>query len=175
MSFFAGDIGPCAVVFDPVGTPVTLSIHAPDGANFESELFVAPVKTAQAGQVPVSEVTQGRSGKLTVQITESDLDELEAMIKGATLTGSKLTVANDVGNDLFALAKEVIVKPIKNGVISTAAAEWLHILKTYPKAKPGWKYNSDNQRVTEVVFDGYPSKDSGYLGIVWVVGKDVTP
>jgi hypothetical protein len=164
-------IGPCAVIFNPAGTPVTLEIHTEDGATFESELHAAQVMTAQAGKVPVSEVSQGRTGKLTVQVAETDLDKLAAMIKGATLTGSKLTVVNDVGNDLYALAKEVIVKPMKSGVISTTAAEWLHILKAYPKAKPVWKYNASGQRYMEIVFEGYPSKDSGYVGVVWMTGK----
>jgi len=171
MSFFAGDIGPCVLVWDPSGTPVTMSIHATEGAKFESELFVSAVNTAQKGKVPASEVTAGRNGKLTVQLTQSALAELEDVIKGASLSGSKLTVLNDVGNDLYALAKEIIVKPIRNGVVSTTASEWLHILKTYPKAKPNWTYNADGQRVTEVVFDGYPSDDSGYVGVVWMVGK----
>lgn len=165
-------IGPCAVIFDPApGTPVTLDVHTEEGATFESELFASQVKTAQAGEVPVSEVTKGRNGKLTVQVFETDLTKLAAMIKGASVAGSKLTVLNDVGSDLYALAKEVIVKPVANGAISTTAAEWLHILKTYPKAKPVWKYNANGQRYVEVVFEGYPSKDSGYVGVVWMTGK----
>lgn len=163
------DLGPVEVTWDPDGTPVTLSPFF-GTVNLKSELQVADVKEDGQGDIPVDAVDIGRLVTLEIPMTRSSLTQLEKAIHGSTKTSTNLQVPNKVGNTLYALSKEIILKPMVDNVASVTTTEWIHIFKCYPIEKIEVGFDNANQRVLIVEFKVFPDRASGNVGELYRVG-----
>ncbi len=171
MSFVLRDLGPAKVIIDPDGTtPVDLGAVL-GSIEFKDEVKKKEIKEEASGETMVDAVFTGREVTLKVPLTRSQLAQLAAVIPGAVLATSVLTVSNKVGSPMYASAKKVTVKPIVDGVVSTTESEWLTIYKAYPIASPNWKWDASNQRVTDVTFICFPSQETGSEGKFYDVGE----
>lgn len=170
MSLVIKDLGPCSVLWDP-GDGVNLELNPTfGGVTFKYEETYVDVKEDGQGETRVDSVPTGNITELTIAMTRSTLAQLEAVIRGGKVTGSTLKVSNVVGGAVFADAKEIIIKPLVNNVATTDVNEWLHIHKAYPFPSLEWVWDNAGQRVTNVLFVGYPDVAAGYVGGMWRVG-----
>lgn len=163
------DLGPCVVVWDPNGDNVEFS-KTFGGVFFRYEELRAPVKEDQKGETDVDEVTIGATCELEVPLTREEVSNLEKVFANASSGANYLKVSNPVGASVFADAKEVIVKPIVNGVVSTTNSEWLHIHRAYPRITIEQGYDNSGQRTTKVIFKAFPDDASGQVGEMWRYG-----
>jgi len=162
------DMGPCHVKWDEETSDIDLNpTHG--GVVFKDEVLQVEVKEDQEGETPVDAVHTGRIVELTVPMTRSTLNQLEAAIKGSVEGASNLKVSNKVGVNVFPLAKEIVIKPIEDGV-AAANTTWLYIHRCYPFSNLEWNWDNENQRVTNVVFKAYPDDKTGQVGEMWRIG-----
>jgi len=159
------DLGPCQVLFNSVDLGPTLG-----GVKFKEEQRSVDIKEDGHGETPVDAVTTGKLSSVEVSFTRSTLAQLAAVIESATAGANNLKVVNSVGNQMFADAKELILKPLVDNVPSTDANEWLHIHRAYPLGAPEFTYDNSNQRVIPVVFKCFPDDLSTQVGEIWRVG-----
>ena len=166
------DLGPCIVTWDPNGVNIDFMLtHG--GVIFRYEELRAPIQRDQAGLTHVDEVTTGCiNPELEVPLTEPDLTKLEECFANATATASFLKVRNPVGEAVFVSSKPVIAKPIQDGVVSTTETQWVQIHRAFPRVAMEQTYDSANQRVTKVIFKGFPDDQSGKVDETWRHGPD---
>lgn len=154
------DLGPCEITFDSVSLGATFG-----GVVFRHTEESRPVREDQQGVTNVDELKVGVSCEIEVPLTRSSLGQLSKVIGNSTYTGSKLQVGVVVGQSLLDSAKELIIKPIIDSVVSTDSKTWLTVYKAYPRVDLEVNYNFENQRVYKVMFKAFP--DDGKL---WKIG-----
>lgn len=160
-----GDLGPCAVVFDGVDLGATMG-----GVIFRHTEESRPVKEDQQGVSSIDEIKVGYSCEVEVPLTRSSLGQLSKVIGNSTYTGAALRVGVAVGISLLANAKQLILKPIVNNVVSTDQTEWLTVHKAYPKVDLELLYNSEGQRVYKCIFKAFPDTTRATNDSLWRIG-----
>jgi len=171
------DLGPCVVVWDGRridGTPV--EFHKTfGGVFFRYEELQAPIKRDQMGETETSGVTTGVTNpELEVPLTQEECGRLQKCfansVAGATGGNDYLKVSNPVGVDVFPFTRQVIVKPISNGVVSVDEGEWLYIHRAFPRITMEQAYDNSGQRTVKVMFKGYPDVESNRIHEMWRYG-----
>jgi hypothetical protein len=155
------DLGPCAVIFDGVDLGAT---HG--GVIFRHTESSKPVNDDQHGATNVDEIKTGATCSVEVPLTRTALGQLAKVVGASSYTGSKLKVKNAVGISLLDNAKQLILKPIVNGVTSTTASEWLTVQKAYAKADFELAYSNEGQRIYKVTFTAFPDANNE----LWRIG-----
>jgi len=165
------DLGPCVVVWDPDGDNISFQ-KTFGGVTFRYEELRAGIKEDQQGETDVDEVKTGVTNpELEVPLTREEVANLEYCFGNASAGASNLKVSNPVGGAVFADAKEVIVKPIVDGVVSVTASEWLHIHRAYPRINMELAYDNSGQRVFNTIFKGFPDDASGQVNEMFRIGE----
>lgn len=166
------DLGPCVVIWDADGTPVSFEMTF-GGVFFRYEELRTPLKRDQAGETEVDEVTTGAvNPELECPFTQELVTKLVNCFAHATAAANFLKVKNPVGAAVFASAKQVIVKPITNGVISLVSTEWLYIHRAFPRVTMEQVYDNSGQRCVKVLFKGFPDDYSSRVGEMWRYGPN---
>lgn len=177
MATIIKELGPCVVIWDgrgiDPGTPVEFN-KSMGGVTFRYEELRAPIVRDQAGLTQVSEVTTGVTNpELEVPLSEIDVKKLDFVFMNSTAVPvTSLKVRNPVGVDLFARARQVIAKPIFNGVVSLVQTEWLYLHRAIPRVAMEITYDNAGQRVHTVFFKGFPDDQSGRIHEMWRYGTD---
>ena len=170
-------LGPCVVIWDGKGvnpgTPIIFH-KTFGGVFFRYEELRAPIKRDQAGETDVDEVTIGAvNPELEVPLTEEEVSRLKHCFADASAAiQSYLKVRNPVGVEIFPLARQVIVKPIANGIVSVTETEWLYIHRAFPRITMEQAYDNSGQRTVKVIFKGFPDDISGRQREMWRYGPD---
>jgi hypothetical protein len=167
-----GDIGPCEVVWDYGGTAVKLSPFL-GKVELTMKDSISKVFEEGYGDAPVDGVFAGSVMELTIPMTRSTLAQLEKVLPGSSLAAAVLTLKNKCGSDMYANAKQVCIKPMKDGIVSATKTEWTLIYKAHPYKEFAIPYSRSEQRVFAVKFLVFPSLESGEEGEYGQVG--VTP
>ena len=163
------DLGPCVVDWDE-GTAIFSKTLG--GVKFRYEELQQEIVEDQQGLTHVDDVTIGVVNPiLEVPMTREDLDKL-VLLFGNASESSNLEVANPVGTAVYASAAQVIVKPIINGVVSVTPSQWLYIHKAFPRVTLEYTWDNSGQRMTTVLFKGYPCTISSVIGALWRIGDD---
>lgn len=168
------DMGPCCLVWDP--TTANLELRPTYGTTtVRSETNTEDIFENQHGVAPVDAMFTGRVVSVEVPMTRSNLLQLETVIHDATKHKSLgkykiLKVPNPVGDTLFPIAKELIIKPLADRVCSPTTSEWLHILRCYPVDALELGYDVSGQRIYNVTFKAFPDDASGQMGLLWRLG-----
>ena len=161
-------LGPCVIDWDN-GAAIFRKTFG--GIVFRYEELQAPIQEDQQGLTHIDDVTTGVVNPiLEAPLTNEELDKLVLLFGNAT-SASNLEVANPVGEAMLANAKRVVVKPIINGIISTTEAQWVVIHRAVPRITMEWTYDNAGQRVTTVLFKGYPTQVSGVIGALFRVSS----
>lgn len=161
------NLGPCVVIWDPVGANVTFD-KTNGGVFFRYEELIAPIVRDQAGLTEVGGVTSGCvNAELEVPLSEEEVAKLTAVFANSVVGANNLKVSNPVGVDIYPLSKEVIAKPIINGAISELTATWLHIHRAWPRVTMEQVYDNAGQRGVLTIFKGYPDDISGRQNEMW--------
>jgi len=166
------DLGPCSVLWDARTGGVNLQLNPTfGGVTFRDEVLHVEVKEDQQGETPVDHVHTGRIVEITVPMTRSTLTQLEAAIAGSVddVAAGNLKVSNKVGQSCFVNARQLVLKPVEDGV-ATAESTWLYVHRCYPFSNLEWMYDNAGQRVTNVVFKAYPDDNSPWVNEMWRFG-----
>ncbi len=169
MPLFCGDIGPAHIIWDVDGVATDLG-ETFGGVVFTDEAKYKEIFEDKYGESPVDAVFTGRISTLTAKLTRSTLAQLAIVIPSATVVGDVMTVKASVGTQMRANAKKVTIKPVKDGVVSTTATEWLTLMAAYPVTKPSFTFDKENQRTIEATFLCFPSTTSGETNTIWKAG-----
>jgi len=160
------DLGPCQVLFDNVDIGPTFG-----DVIFRDTVEERPIQEDQKGTTEVDGVFVGRTVEVEAPLSRSSIAKLASVVPGATSGSGKLTVANIVGKERFANAKELVLKPIVDGSPSTDDTTWLTVFKASPRTELELIYNNEGQRVYKVIFKGYPDDTSGNVDNMWKIGS----
>ena len=164
------ELGPCWIIWDESGANVTFK-KTFGGVFFRYEELQVDIKRDQAGETAVDKVTTGVvNPELEVPMSEEDVATLVHVFANDERAGTALRISNPVGERILPLAKQVIVKPIVNGVVSTDESEWIYIHRAFPRVTMEQAYDNTAQRSTKVIFTGFPDDISGRQGRLWDYG-----
>lgn len=159
-------IGPAVVEFgdaDPTLFDITKG-----GIVFTANMNKQDITVDQFGDTPVKSILKGGTCQLVVPFALNDLKKLSAVtpnskyVEDATnpdAVKKRLNVYAKAGYDLLKSAKKVVVKPTSDG---TTPNDYITIPNGSPLPEINWTYNSDNERVCNITFAGYPD-DTGLL------------
>jgi len=172
MSVVNKDLGPCILVWDPDGDNIEFKLtHG--GVTFRYEELRVGIKEDQQGETDIDEVTTGCvNPEVEAPLTEPDLTKLVHCFANSLAAANYLKVSNPVGEAVFPKAKPLIVKPIENGAVSTVEKQWIRLHRAFPRITMEQSYNSADQRVTNVIFKGFPDDISGRQKELWRHGSD---
>ncbi|GAG68459.1 unnamed protein product [marine sediment metagenome] len=167
------DLGPCIVIWDERavdGAAVTFS-KTFGGVFFRYEELRAPIQRDQAGLTHVDDVTTGVvNPELEVPMTQEEIAKLVKCFGNSEVVAATMRVSNPVGEAVYPLTRQVIVKPIVNGVISTTATEWIYIHRAFPRVTMEQAYDNSGQRTVKVIFKGFPDDVSARSNEMWRYG-----
>ena len=168
------DMGPCCITWDAIG--VNLEMRPVLGSvTFRAETQSEDIFENQHGLAPVDAMFTGRVATLEVPMTRSNLAQLNVIIHDSVKrkTGGKykiLDVPNPVGDNMFPIAKEIILKPVIDRVCSIVTSEWVHIHRCYPIDAIELVWDNSTQRIYNVVFKCFPDDASGQVGDIYRLG-----
>jgi hypothetical protein len=86
------------------------------------------------------------------------------------VAANSLRVSNPVGLAVYPYTRQVIVKPITNGVISIDSLTWIYIHRAFPRVTMEQAYDNSGQRTVKVIFKGYPDDTSPWINELWRYG-----
>ena len=163
-------IGPAKVEYGEGVDMVTFDITK-GGIVFSSTTNKQDITVDQYGDTPVKSIMKGRTCQVTVPFALYDLEKLSKVIPNSTFVKSgtapneklKLTVNAQAGTDLLSAAKKLVIKPTAPG---TTANDWVTIPLAGALADSEMTYDSDNERIQNITFVGYPDVDTGELFIL---------
>jgi len=171
MALPIGDLGPCLVEWGGTDLGPTLG-----GVTFKEEVHSVDIKEDGHGDSPVDAVFTGRLVTIECKFTRSTLAQLESMITSSDGAPTNLKVVNTVGDQMFALAEELILKPLVNNAAEVAEPTtdglWMHVHRTYPVAAVEFGYDNSGQRIVNVTFRAFPDDFSTRVGEIWRMGPD---
>ena len=172
MSVIDVPIGPAEVEFG-TDTPTLFDITK-GGIVFTANMTKQDITVDQFGDTPVKSILKGGTCQLVVPFALHDLKKLGSVTPnskyGEDTTNpeavkKRLDVYAKAGYDLLANAKKVVVKPTSPG---TTPNDYITIPKGAPLPEVQWTYNSDNERVCNITFIGYPDSS----GLLYFLGDE---
>lgn len=170
------DIGPCEVNWN--STVIGKTVANPDGGTHGGTRIRLSTENRPAmrdavGAQPYDIFITGRMLEIESNLTGLSLEQLAAMIPGASLstgpTKKQLKLGNPVGMSLRAASEELILKPIVSGVVSTDEEDWINVPLAYPLPDFDFAFNLEDQKVYKVTFKTF---DNLSTGVVATIGED---
>jgi hypothetical protein len=158
-------LGVCTVTFDTTDLGFTKG-----GVEVEVQTSTHEVTVDQMGETPIDEIIMGRTVQVTVPMAETTLENLVKIMPGSVLvtdtvdpTKKKVVVSTGVSTSLLKLAKELVLRPK-----GTNGADDFTIPKAMTAGALQFAYQTDQERVFNVVFKGYADSD----GELFIVGDE---
>lgn len=170
------DIGPCQVEYN--GVVLGKTVANPDGGTHGGTRVQVTIERRSAmrdalGAQPYDTFVVGRTLRVQTSLTGLSLEQLAALIPGASLsTGpakKQLKLGNPVGMSMRANAEELILKPIAEGAVSTKEEDWINIPLAFPVPDFDVAFNLEDQKVYNVEFETF---DDLSTGVVATIGDD---
>lgn len=162
-------IGPATVEFGETGDLTVFDITK-GGIQFQATTNKQDITVDQYGDTPVKSIMKGRTCQVTVPFALHDIEKLSKVIPNSTLvtdattpTKKKLTVKSQSGFDLLGAAKKLVIKPTD---ASASANDYITIPLAGALADPEYTFDSDNERIVNITFVGYPDTD----GTLYILG-----
>lgn len=157
-------LGVCSVTFNAVDLGLTKG-----GVEVEVTTDTYKVTVDQYGETAINENVMARNVSVTVPLAETTLDNLVAIMPGATLitdgitpTKKRVDITTGVGTDLLSLAQKLVLHPINAGA---SVAEDIILPKAMTAGAINFAYRVDDVRVFNVVFNGYPDANDIVLSM----------
>ncbi|KON88946.1 hypothetical protein AF332_20580 [Sporosarcina globispora] len=163
-------IGPAEVEYGTT-TPTVFDITK-GGIVFSANTSKQDVTVDQYGDTPVKSILKGRTCQAVVPFALHDLKKLGIVTPdskyGEDTTNpqaikKRLNVYANAGYNLLGDADQLVIKPTSEG---TTANDYITIPLASPIADVEWTYNSDNERVCNITFVGYPDT----TGLLYFLG-----
>lgn len=157
------DKGPCEIVWGYGESDAAYLGKTLGDVHLKMDTEASDINEDQAGNAAVNAVLLGSVVEVEVPLTRLSIEQLRRVLNVDAVVGEPCTVplTNQVGCDLYSLAKALVIKPTCGGVISTNPCEWIILYKTYPIAGLDLVFNKDTQRIIPVKFKVFVNQDSG--------------
>lgn len=160
-------VGVCTITFNSVDLGYTKG-----GVEVEVTTDTYTITVDQFGETPVNDYVIGRNAKVTTPLAETTLDNLVAIMPGATLTvdgvdntRSKVEVVTGIGVNLIDIAQELVLHPIAAGA---SVQEDITIPRAATAGNMTFAYRLNEERIYNCVWTAYPDTSSG--NILFTVG-----
>lgn len=157
------DKGPCEVWYG--ATPAMLGPYF-ETVTVRTTSTSSDVHESSHGTTPVDSIITGYGPtEVVVPFTRLALANLAIVIPGASVSGSgfKAIAHLEVGRSEYDNSHPLILKPIVDGVESTDQSEWWQADHAYPNVDMEIVYDSDGQRVFNVIFKCFPDAATGVV------------
>lgn len=123
------------------------------------------VEVDQFGKTPIKEYIIGREVSVKAPLAETTIQNIAALMPGATITGTAgsevLNVTTSVGADLLTLAKPLRLHPA--ALPDTDKSEDFVIYRAATPGALNFAYKLDAERIYNADFVGYPDVATGKL------------
>lgn len=165
-------IGPAKVEFGKT-TPTIFDITK-GGVVFQANTSKQDITVDQFGDTPVKSILKGRTCQTTVPFALYDLKKLGIVTPdskyGEDTTDAanikkRLNVYANAGYNMLGDAEQLVIKPTSEG---TTPNDYITVPLASPVADVEWTYNSDNERICNITFVGYPDTD----GLLYFLGDE---
>ncbi|KYC94365.1 hypothetical protein B4102_3586 [Heyndrickxia sporothermodurans] len=165
-------IGPAKVEYGDT-TPEVFDITK-GGVQFQVNTTKQDITVDQFGDTPVKSVLKGRTCQAIVPFALNDLKKMSAVTPNSKYkedatnpdaVKKRLNVYAQAGIDLLKAAKKLVIKPTSPG---TTANDYITIPIAGAMADVQWTYDSDNERICNITFVGYPDAD----GLLYFLGDE---
>ncbi|MFA5422185.1 MAG: hypothetical protein WC344_05365 [Bacilli bacterium] len=164
---FNKDLGPVAVYWNSI-----LIGPVVGGVKLKIEAKAVEIKEDAYGAMPADAVFVGLEvPDIEIPIGRFTMAQMETLTKGGTLVGSVLSLANPVGEAMYADAKPLQFRPLVNAVPSAVTTEYITVLKTYPIAAWEIPYDNATQRIHKVKFKVFIKQESPNIYEVLTLGE----
>jgi hypothetical protein len=159
-------IGPAKVEFGK--TTPTVFDKTKGGVQFRVNTSKQDITIDQFGDTPVKSILKGRTCQAVVPFALHDLEKLGVVTPGSKYgeddtdpvnIKKRLNVYANAGYNLLGDADELVIIPLSPG---TTPNDYITIPAASPVADVEWTYNSDNERIANITFVGFPD-DTGLL------------
>jgi hypothetical protein len=163
-------IGPGEVEFGK--TDPTLFDITKGGIVFRANLTKQDITVDQFGDTPVKSIIKGGTCQVVVPFALSDLKKLGVVTPNSKYAEDitdpanikkRLNVYAQAGHNLLGDADQLVLKPTSPG---TTANDYITVPLASPMTDIEWTYNSDNERIANITFIGYPDTD----GLLYFLG-----
>lgn len=164
------DMGPCEIVLG-YGESDALNLGPFLGATtYRGETNVADILEERYGDAAVDGIMTGTVAVLELSMTRSTYLQLTEVLNAQYISGDVFRLRNQLGCEMYEISRQLVIKPICDGAVSTDPAEWVHIYHTYPV--PGWEltWDKSTQRIFPVLFKVFVSQESGWEGDFGTLG-----
>ncbi|MDW0113763.1 hypothetical protein QT711_11245 [Sporosarcina saromensis] len=168
-------IGPAIVEYGEEGDMTTFDITK-GGIVFRSASTKHDVTVDQYGDTVVKSIFKGRTCEVVVPFALSDLAKLATAIPNSELIADntvptapklRLNVFSQAGYNMTEGAKKLVIKPTDP---SATPNDWITVPIAAPLTDPEYTYNSDNERIANMTFAGYP--DLSNKGLLYFMGDE---
>jgi len=166
------DMGPCEIVWG-YGESSALNLGPFLGATtYRGETNVADILEERYGDAAVDAIQTGTVATLELSMTRSTYLQLTEVLNAQYTSGQVMRMRNQLGCEMYDIARQIVIKPICDGAVSTDPAEWVHIYHAYPV--PGWELTWDKatQRVFPISFKIFVSQESAWEGDFGTMGME---
>jgi hypothetical protein len=163
-------IGPGEVEFGT--TNPTIFDITKGGIVFRANLTKQDITVDQYGDTPVKSIIKGGTCQVVVPFALNDLKKLGVVtpnskyaedVTDPTNVKKRLNVYAQAGHNLLGDADQLVLKPTSPG---TTANDYITVPLASPMTDIEWTYNSDNERIANVTFIGYPDTE----GLLYFLG-----
>lgn len=156
-------IGVCKLSYDGVDLGYTKG-----GVEVSVKTETHKVLIDQFGKTPVNEYLMGREVTVKAPLAETTLDNLVAVMPGATLvtdsvdpTKKVVNVPTGVGVNLLDIAKKLVLHPVSKP--DSDHSEDFTVFKAATAGQLQFAYQLENERIFSCEFNGYPDPTTGKL------------
>lgn len=161
-------LGPCRITYNSVDLGFTKG-----GVEVEVTTDTHKVTIDQFGETAIAEYIMGRNVTVTMPLAETTLENLVAIMPGATLvtdsvdsTKKKVSVIPGTGLDLLTIAAELNLHPW--ALPASDKTQDFTIPKAATAGAISYAYKIDEERVYNCTFMAYPDTANG--DVLFVVG-----
>lgn len=161
-------LGPCRITFNGVDLGYTKG-----GVEVEVETSTHEVNVDQFGETNIAEYITGRNCMVSAPLAETTLENLVAIMPGATLVTDgvdpaimKVEVTPNVGVDLLSIAAELSLHP--SALPESDKSQDFTLPKTATPGAISYAYKLDEERIFNVTFKAYPDTANG--DVLFIVG-----
>lgn len=154
-------LGVCKVLFNGVDLGYTKG-----GVEVTVKSETHKVMIDQFGKSPINEYVMGREVTVKCPLAETTLENLVAIMPGATLTTDAVdplkkvvNVTNGVGTNLLDIAKALTLHPV--GKADGDKSEDFTVFKAATAGALNFAYKLEDERIFNCEFSGYPDVANG--------------
>ncbi len=165
-----GDMSAAEVIWGyGESAPIIITPHL-GRISLKDTVNVKDIQEESYGDNAVDARETGRPVEVSVPMTRSTLEQLEAAL-GGVLIGDVLTISADISCEgYYERSRPLLIQPKCGAVADPDHKTWIEIFHAYPIAAVDLGWARDEQRIFLVTFKTFISQESGHEGELYTIG-----